>query len=114
MSNGPCVDLSNARPDMWIYHRTEPHNNMAIANIFDVTFYNEKYEIGIEGIILRIPSKMNNEKYYDISFLPDGRQNAGGFLLGWHTIYPVTDKYRAIYEFEQEWQLNEKVRAQIP
>ncbi len=113
MDNVPCTNLSNAKPDMLVYHRIGVHENMVLTSILDIIFYDEKYKIGIKGIILRIPTKMNNEGYYDVSFSPDGRQSGGGFLLGWHTIYPMIDKYRAIYEFEQEWLLNERARLQI-
>lgn len=113
MDNIPCTNLSNARPGMSIYHRFDVHGNMVLTSILDVIFDHEKYKLGIKGIILRVPTKMNNEGHYDVSFLPDGRQNGGGVSLCAQTIYPMTDKYRAIYEFELNWQLNEKARMQM-
>ncbi len=96
-----CTDFRRAETGMWLYHRYHPHDDLSPSQIFNVVFYDEESKIGVKSIVLRILSGMCGEKgYYDVLFTVDGRQQEGGFLMEAHSIYPVTDKYKAIHEFE--------------
>lgn len=112
--DSPCITLSSARPGMWLFHRFHPHNDLYKASVFNAIFH----KTSLEEIILRITNEIGGWQYqrgyYDISFFPDGVYKSGGHTVCQQSIYPVTQKYIAIYEFEQEWQLNEQIRIQIP
>ncbi len=97
-----CKNLKSAKAGMEVFCRTHPSKNLFRTQIFDIL--QEDREVSFKGdIVVRFISKMAKEGYYDVVFLPDGRQREGGWQQAAYSIYPVTKKYKAIHKLEEKY-----------
>ncbi len=97
-----CKDLRSAKIGMDIFCRTHPSGDLFHTQIFDIL--QEDGKVSFKGdIVVRIGSKLAKEGYYDVIFLPDGRQRCGGWQKEAYSIYPINEKYKAIHKLEKEY-----------
>ncbi len=97
-----CRDLKNAKIGIEVFCRTHPSGDLFREQIFDIL--QEDRKISFKGdIVVRFTSALAKEGYYDVVFLPDGRQREGGWQQAAYSIYPITKKYKAIHKLEKKY-----------
>lgn len=101
-------NLRQAQPGMKVFCRNHPHDDLFIMKIYTIVQSNQLDQEAFQGdIVLRFETELNRVGYFDVVFLPDGRQRSGGWQQCGHSIYPMTKKYKAIYKLEKEYAKND-------
>lgn len=101
-----CKNLRNAQPGQKVFCRDSHQGDLFVARTHEIVANDDdltKRRFFKYDIILRFETGLNEEGYFDITFTPDGQHRAGGWQKCGHAIYPMTKKYKAIYELEKRY-----------